>query len=173
MRPTHLVQFFVQDEQLVDAVSRFVRETIESGCTCLSIATTAHRKVIDRNLQAAGLDVAALIAQYRYVPLNARALLSTFLVAGNPDQELFHRNMDLLLRQVAARGQPVRIFGEMVALLVSMGQKKAALQLEELWNELSRQHDFTLFCAYPASEVAGDPRFHKLICAVHSAVLEA
>jgi len=165
------VQFFDEDDRLVETVSRFVLESIESGCSCLAIATAEHRKAIDRNLHSAGFDVATLIAQYRYIPLNARAVLSTFMLGGQPDQQRFHLNMDLLIRQVAARGQPVCIFGEMVAVLLAERHAAAALRLEELWNELSRQHDFTLFCAYPSCDLARDARLHRLICAVHSSVL--
>ena len=170
-RYAHCVQFFDEDARLVEAVSHFVRESIESACTCLSISTAEHRTAIDSTLQSAGVDVASLIGQYRYVPLDAHALLSTFLVDGRLDRERFHSNMDQLMRQVTARGEPVRIFGEMVALLLATEQPHAALQLEELWNELSRQHDFQLLCAYPSREVEHDDRLRMLICAVHSSVL--
>jgi hypothetical protein len=45
--------------------------------------------------------------------------------------------------------QPLRIFGEMVAVLWNDGKHDAALSLEELWNDLREEHDFSLFCAYP------------------------
>ena len=37
----------------------------------------------------------------------------------------------------------------MVAVLWKEGNFVAALQLEELWNELQRRTPFSLFCAYP------------------------
>lgn len=167
----HVVQFFEADDRLVDAVSRFTREGIESGYTCVIVATEAHRERLDAALGPAGLDAEMLSAQYRYISLDAGSMLATFMVEGQPDQERFHRNMGLLIRQAAARGQPVRIFAEMVALLAADGNNAAVVRLEELWNELSRHHNFTLFCGYPTTAFAGDARTRNLICAIHSHVL--
>src|SRR5262249_31356990 len=66
-------------------------------------------------------------------------------------------------------------FGEMVALLWSEGNMAAALRLEQLWNELARDHAFALRCAYPIADSAGE-REHELIrqiCAEHNHVLAA
>ena len=93
------------------------------------------------------------------------------MVDGVPDQQRFHSNVGLLIRQAAARGQPVRIFGEMVAVLATMGRMDAAIRLEELWNELSRQEDFALFCGYPAAAFRSDHRLRSRVCALHDHVI--
>lgn len=167
----HFVQFFDADDRLIDAVSRFTREGLETGCTCLVVATPEHRQRVGARLVADGFDAATFSAQYQYIALDARSMLATFMVDGQPDQERFHHSMGLLIRQASARGQPVRIFGEMVALLAADGYMDAVVALEELWNELSRHYNFTLFCAYPLTAFSGDLRTHTLVCAVHSHVL--
>lgn len=70
------------------------------------------------------------------------------------------------------RGQPVRIFGEMVALLWDAGLAEAAVEVEVLWNELGRQHSFSLLCAYPAESASGERHLDALteVCAAHVAV---
>jgi hypothetical protein len=167
----HFVQFFEADDRLVRGVSRFLGEGLESSCTCVSIATPEHRARIDQHLRERGLDPAALEADYRYISLDAGETLAKITRDGVLDQERFHEAMGLLVRQAAARGQPVRIFGEMVAVLADDGRRDAVILLEELWNELSRHHSFTLYCAYPLSAFAGDLRSQTLVCAIHGHVV--
>jgi hypothetical protein len=60
----------------------------------------------------------------------------------------------------------------MVALLCARGNVNAAIELEQLWNELAQTHSFRLRCAYPMTEeLKGEP--YAAICAEHSAVLSA
>lgn len=167
----HFVQFFNDTDHLIEAVSDFARDSIVKGDTCLVVATAQHRQAIEADLTREGLDVRALSAQHRYISLDTHRLLSTFMVEGEPDRHQFHFHVGLLLRQTAARGHPVRIFGEMVAVLASMGRMDTAVKLEELWNELSRQEHFTLFCGYPATAFHGDHRMRLRVCALHDHVI--
>jgi hypothetical protein len=90
------------------------------------------------------------------------------------DRPKFHHVLDTLMRQAQSRGQPVRAHGEMVNLLVADGMTDAAMELEELWNEFSREHHFTLLCGYSIStlESTGDShRVSERIRALHSDVV--
>jgi len=167
----HFVQFFDADDRLVRGVSRYIGEGLESNCTCVVIGTPEHRESIEIELRRRGLDPAALEAEYRYISLDAQHMLTKFMREGRPDQQLFHEIMGMLIRQVGARGQPIRVFGEMVALLAAANNRDAVIRLEELWNELSRHHSFTLFCAYPVHAFAGDMRSQTLVCAIHGHVV--
>ena len=60
------------------------------------------------------------------------------------------------MRSAAVGGRPVRIFGEMVALLWERGLVLAAIELETYWNDLARKLPFDLFCAYPSEAVMAD-----------------
>jgi hypothetical protein len=166
---THLVHVFNNDKPLVTAVARFVCEGLFDGETCVVCATTEHREQIDELLRVQGLDPVALAAEYRYIPLDAYRTLSAFYQPRSGiNRTLFHRNADQLIRQASARGQPVRLFGEMVVLLVEQGRPEVAIELEELWNELSRQHNFNLLCTYKTSEFTRNPRYRQILRGVHS-----
>lgn len=168
----HIVQIFSSDEQYVRAAGRFLSEGLAAGDTCIAVATAEHHLQLDAYLLDAGLNAGTLSAEYRYIPLQAAHTLQTFFDAHTGiDQERFHRQFNQLVSQAAARGQPVRIFGEMVSLLIEQGRPAAAIQLEELWNELSRHHDFTLFCSYKDSPFTQNPRFRKLLHGIHSHVV--
>ena len=90
------------------------------------------------------------------------------------DRHQFHQAFNTLIRQVSSRGEPVCIYGEMVNLLVERQLPEAALELEELWNELSRHHTFTLYSGYsdPALASINHTRdSFARICAAHSHVI--
>jgi hypothetical protein len=166
---THLVHVFLNDAPLVAAVARFVCEGLRAGETCVVCATSDHRRHLDVLLHAEGLNPAALEAEYRYIPLDAERTLASFYEPRNGINRMrFHRNADQLIRQASARGHPVRIFGEMVTLLLERNRPECAIELEELWNEVSRQHSFRLLCTYPTCDVTRDPRYRQLLRAVHS-----
>lgn len=168
----HLLQFVSADDQLVDAVARYTAEGLAAGDTCVVIATADHRDSIESHLLAAGLNPRALSAEYRYVPVDAAEMLATFFSSRTGiDPQRFHHHLGLLVRQAAARGQPVRIFGEMVAVLVDDCEPATVMQLEELWNELSRQYHFTLFCVYCVSAFTENPYYRQLLYGAHSHVL--
>jgi hypothetical protein len=77
-----------------------------------------------------------------------------------------------LIRCAESKHKGVVLFGEMVALLCAAGRMNAAIELEQLWNELAQTHSFRLRCAYPMTEeLKGEP--YAAICAEHSAVLSA
>jgi signal transduction histidine kinase len=63
----------------------------------------------------------------------------------------------------------------MVALLVAAGNSEAALRLETLWNRAHERYAFSLLCAYPMTQFAGDARSELLTeaCERHSAVIPA
>lgn len=169
----HIIQFFASDEEYVQAAGDFLREGFAAGDTCVAIATAEHHRRIDAHLLDTGLNTATLSAQYRYIPLQAEQTLRTLFDAREGvDHDRFHRQFNLLVSQAAARGQPVRIFGEMVSLLAEQGHPDAAIELEELWNELSRVRHFTLFCSYKVSPFTQNPRYRKLLHSLHSHVCE-
>jgi len=168
----HIVQFFRDDDEYVREIGRFLREGLIAGETCVAVATDEHHRRLDQHLRDNGLDPDTLVSEYRYVPLQAGQLLPTFFDAHSGiDRQRFHRQFNQLIIQAASRGQPVRLFGEMVSLLAAQGHADLAIELEELWNELSRQHDFSLFCSYMESPFTENPRYRKLLHSMHTHVM--
>jgi DcmR-like sensory protein len=82
---------------------------------------------------------------------DAEATLGRFMRSGVPDAELFATVVGEILEGVQARAVHTgsRAYGEMVGLLWKAGEYSAAVRLEELWNELLKANDISLFCGYP------------------------
>lgn len=171
----HIVQFYESDTFLADAVGKFIGEGLRNGEAGIVLATESHRAGIEERLVQDGLDIAAARMQSYYIALDAIDALSTVMVEGSPDPQRFAEVFGSIIQQ-ASRGRPnVRIFGELVTLLCADGLSSAAIRLEELWNELGKTHNFTLFCSYPMhgfDNIVFEGDF-KAICAQHSYVLPA
>ena len=106
-------------------------------------------------------------------------LLSTFMVDAWPDPIRFLGAVRGLIMSTSAAAKAdrpvVAAFGEMVALLWAEGKTDAAIQLEQLWNDLATTHDVDVLCAYPFNCFAAEQEEQSLrrISACHSAVSRA
>ena len=172
----HSVQFYVEDEFLLDSLSRLIGSSLGAGDAAIVIATKAHRDGLAERLKACGFDVPRAVEQGRYVSLDAAETISKFMVNGVPDALRFHNVLGKLIDRLAGLAKtPVAAFGEMVALLWADGEAEAALRLEQLWNELAQTHTFYLHCAYPMSlfSQTGDSEPIGKVCAEHSHVVPA
>ena len=172
----HTVQFYSEDQVLLDEVSRFIGTALGAGDAAIVIATPAHREGLAQRLSQSGLDISRLATEGRFVALDAAETLSKITLYGFPDRSRFTELIGgqiLSAQKRTEREQPVAIFGEMVALLWAEGKSTAVLQLEGLWNEVAKTHSFCLRCAYPIGsfyrEEHGEP-FLK-ICGQHSVVI--
>ena len=165
----HVVQFYEHEDRLVEQVGAFIGAGLEGGGAGVVIARRERLQLLARRLGPAGSN-----GQARYLPLDAAELLGRFMIGDAPDPQRFGDVVGEVLRDAAGRGNgEVRAYGEMVALLCAEGNHRAALQLEELWNELARVHRFSLLCSYPID--AFPRREHQAlferVCAAHSRVL--
>lgn len=171
----HVVQFYEQDDFLIETLAAFVGAGFSSGDAAVVIATRAHRRALEEKLQTRCVDVETLRAQGRYLPLDAAETLVKFMVDGAPDPALFKQTIGPVLTE-AGRGQRrIRAFGEMVALLWAEGKRDAAVALERLWNALAEERPFALLCGYPMHGFAGagdGALFHEVCCA-HGRVIPA
>jgi signal transduction histidine kinase len=171
----HVVQFYEEDRFLVEAVGEFVRGGIRAGEPVLVVATAAHRAAFGRHLAASGHAVEQLIEQGRLIMFDALSTLQGFMVANRPDRQRFRDTMGALVAAAEGRSPTgrFRAYGEMVDLLWRDGNPNAAIQLEELWNELGREHSFALLCGYAMDNFGGEDegaRFADL-CQAHSRVV--
>jgi hypothetical protein len=171
---SHLVEIFYADERLIEGVADFLAAGFADGSACIAAVTPAHRTRIDAALAARGYDGDELVAAYRYIVMDARATLASFRSDGAFDVAEFHRSVGQLIALAASGGREVRIVGEMVVLLAEAGEGSAVIELEEMWNDLSREHPFTLYCVYPANVFEGPlgPRERQQIRALHSRAFE-
>jgi hypothetical protein len=152
----HAVHFYDRPSSLIDRVCEYVRDGFRVDDAAIIICTPEHLQSIDACLTARGVDAAALRESGQYVALDAAQTLDLFIVNGRPDRQRFSDAVGGQLLRTHATYPRVRAFGEMVALLWATGNSRAALELEDMWNELLGHHPFSLLCAY-SLDVLGKP----------------
>ena len=143
------VQFYQDNTFLTASVARFIREGLQGNSPVIIVATAQHRAELHKVLTLDEKNHDNLKF------LDAAVLLSTFMVDGMPDKLLFKNVVGGLVGEASKHG-PVRVFGEMVALLWAKGETRAALRLEELWNWLMEQQSLSLLCAYPLANLSSE-----------------
>jgi CheY-like chemotaxis protein len=171
----HFVQFYENEFFLLDSITEFISDGLHAGDACVVIGTEPHRDWLATKLLGHGFDVVNDGLGDRYFAFDAQETLSRFFVDGVIYPELFRKLVgDVLTRAAGKSSRHVRAFGEMVALLARTGNFKAATQLEQLWNELQKKHEFGLFCAYSLSAFNGDNSKALIdVCREHSHVIPA
>jgi MEDS: MEthanogen/methylotroph, DcmR Sensory domain/Histidine kinase-like ATPase domain len=170
---SHIVQFYVQEAELLQGAGDYLAQALADGGVAVVAATAEHYRAFEAHLARSGADVRAARRAGTLVTIDAGEALRTFVTAGQVDRARFDEVIGRTVREAAASGRPVRVYGEMVALLWEAGHVNAALELETLWNRLSAELSFALYCAYPERPAAGgvhpDPR--RDVCQQHTAVL--
>ncbi|HEX8003627.1 MAG TPA: MEDS domain-containing protein [Mycobacteriales bacterium] len=152
-RGAHAVQFYDSVDALVPSVARFVGGGLAKGECAIVLARPEHGAAFEEAITESGVDIDA--CDGRYLTIDATALLPDF------DLRAFAETVGGLVRGLAEPG-PLRIYGEMVALLEETGEREDALAVEGWWNALRSRVPFTLFCAYRGSAHADLAATHDL-----------
>ena len=170
--PEHFVQFYRDEQVLIDSVVKYIRRGVTQGAAVV-IVTEAHRQALESRLRADGFDTVQFQCDERLLLLDAQQTLASFMVYGIPDCERFFAQVGAIIAAAARRYGQVFAFGEMVALLWKQDLADAAVKLEALWNELARQQPFTLLCAYPMQDCGGEQHTapFEAVCAHHARVI--
>lgn len=169
----HFVQFYRTDEYLIECLAGYLADGIWKDECAIVIATPEHRIALEERLRQKGIDLISCMVRQQFVSLDAREMLSKFMVGDSPDAEAFEIHVGGLVEHAKRGGRAVRAFGEMVALLWAAGNRQGAVKLEQLWNDLGRRHTFALYCAYPAGSASDSVNGVSLthICDAHSCVI--
>jgi hypothetical protein len=168
----HVVQFYADDEELMDRLTPFIGEGLNEGESAIVIATPEHLRALRQRLVAADVNLMKAMFEDRYIALDASVGLTSFMVGDRPDEQLFAEFIKGLVSRASAHNRKVRGFGEMVALLWARGQAEATVRLEQMWCGFCQKHSLSILCAYPKAGFEADPTGSlPAICATHSKIL--
>jgi MEDS: MEthanogen/methylotroph, DcmR Sensory domain len=169
----HVVQFYDRDEELAETAGDYLAGAIAEGGAAVVVATPDHCTGFEVRLASVGVDVGAARRDGSLVCLDATRVAPGVVQAGRVDLAAFGTQFRPAILAAGEAPGPVRVYGEVVALLWAAGQVNAALELEGLWNELGRQIPFSLFCGYPRDLVqsTGHSGAVAEICRLHTAVV--
>jgi DNA-binding NarL/FixJ family response regulator len=151
---SHEVEFYSDDAAFVVGFTRFIEAALEAGSAVIAVATESHRKRLLQKLQEHGVDTIAAIEQGRYVSVDVDDTLSTFMLNDQPDpMRFFGVAGDLFTTAARAtvRGR-VAICGECGSILWAQGNADAAIQVEQLCNQIARRYDMDILCGFSLTD---------------------
>jgi PAS domain S-box-containing protein len=160
-KAVHMVRFYDDEEDFVSLVVSFLGAGQAAGTPALVLAMPAHRESIQRQL---AMQFPALPVTF----VDAAQALEQIRGPHGVDAARFQRLIGDLLDRLGPG--PVRVYGELVALLAGEGKHEEAIALECFWNDLAQVRTFELFCGYPLSVFPDAEHTHALrrICDAHS-----
>lgn len=172
----HEVAFYPDDAAFVDGFARVTEAALKVGNAVIVVATEPHRVGILERLRANAIDVDAALKKGSYIELDAPETLSTLMIHDLYPVRCAKIVGDLILKAskgVQGEHPRVAICGECAPTLLAEGNVEAAIRLEHLWNEVTRNYNADTLCGYlwsafPRKESI--PIFER-ICAEHSAVV--
>ena len=171
-RPSHIVQFYEEESFLVATVADFLAAGLSIGEPAIVVATKAHREAFIRRLRLEGLDPEHMADAEQLVWLDANEALAGIIVDSLPDRQRFDATIGQMVERTSTlhAGAVLRMYGEMVDLLWTRGNTEGAIRLEELWNGLAVQHDFSLLCAYSMGHFykESDAEQLRAVCGQHT-----
>jgi hypothetical protein len=168
--PEHLVQLFDAPRSLADAVSHYLLEGRDEGQHLLVIGRASHWQLTRVYLERRGFPVDD--SSEGLTVLDARKIRARMMRRGVLDPARMEETLDGLLAELSAAPHALRVYGEVVELFAEEGNFEQACALEDYWNHLQRQYDFTLLCGYSAAHFADPRNSHYLreVCGRHTAV---
>ena len=144
------VKFCGDDASFLIRCTRFIGAALADGDAVIVIMNPSHRNSLRQNLESEGCDVAEAIEQGRYVAFEPSDVLSTFLVNNKPHAgRIIKASGDLIataLKSATGKEPRVAVCGECAALLHAKGKAEAAVEMEQLWNDLASMHNVDSLC---------------------------
>lgn len=168
----HDVVFCTSDQAVVGTFSRFIINCLADGGAVISLIDSPHVDGLRRDMQAAGVDLDLAALEHRYVPLTISELLADVMVNGYPDPMRFFSVAENLLDDLARRAgnRTVAACGECAPTLWAQGHREAAIQLEQLWDEVAMSRRMDILCVYPLAARTEQMQTARRLCAMHTAV---
>ncbi len=158
----HSVRFFSKDDYPGAAIAEFLSRAAY-GCAAI-VAPAPHLAVLSTALRRQGTDPAG-VAMYDTGEIMREASGRDGLIAALSEA------VENVVLAATRSGQKTHIYGELVDVLSQSGDKASAVALEQVWNALLRQHDFSLWCGYSLEHFsAGDAQACAAVCGCHGDV---
>jgi DNA-binding NarL/FixJ family response regulator len=163
----HEILFCSNEGVLLDSLMQFIAAALQAGDAAIVWVTESHRQALLQRLCGQGVDIDSAIQ------------IGTFIasdVGEKPDPVRMLEAVRSLIRAASKAGKEgprVALCGERAGRLWAEGKIDAAIQLEQLCNELAKSHPIDILCPYPLPNGQRNDQALKSLCAEHTAVHSA
>jgi len=176
IRIRHEVDFYVDDPAFVNGFGRVIEAALTVGTAVIIIASDSHHRQLLNRLKSNAVDVDAAVEKGSYLFVSAADAVEAIMAHEMPDATLCRTLVgDLVTRAARAasvKGARVVIFGECAPRLLAEGNVDAAIELEHVWDETTREREADTLCGYlwSAFPEGESNAIFRRICAEHSAI---
>jgi DNA-binding NarL/FixJ family response regulator len=175
----HAVLFHENDSSWLERVSDVLSRALHRGDIVATALTRSNHDVLASCMNERGWNLTDLRTHHRYLVVDAEDAATRIMQAGRVHPESIAEMVATLerARTTSAAGprSHLTIVGEIAVVLCRRGNPEAALDLERLWDELTRSLPILTICAYPTDCCDPDPTamFLEGISAHHSVISHA
>jgi hypothetical protein len=175
----HAIQFRGSDGSWLDGIAGVLASALQRGDTIATVLIEPNRDTLALLMKERGWNLAKLGEQGRYLIFDAEAAAREVVRGGRPEVDALAGMVAVLERARTASGDRARshltIVGEIAPVLCRNGNAEAALEIERLWDELTRSLPILTICTYPVDCLGHDAKaaFGSDICARHSVISHA
>jgi DNA-binding NarL/FixJ family response regulator len=172
----HEAGFYEDDSSLLDGYTKFVEGALDAGNGLVMVFTRSRRDRLQRRLLARGIDLDRSIAEGRCLWMDVPVILSSFMIGDRVDEGRFWNAASAIVMEAAMSSRQnaprVSACGECAPTLLQDGLTDAAVQLEQLWDDLARTFNVDIFCPYSCHGLRCDDenQVFRDLRAAHSAV---
>ena len=162
----HDVSFYDDRSTLESCIVKYAVEGLDADETVVLIISSSSLPVVREAISA---HVGDRGRRGVLLLFDADATLASVTTRDGFDWPAVTALAGNVVADALAASRPVRLFGEMVAILWQRGEMQHAMDLERLWHELGHKHGFDVLCAYPtvATTLPGAASPINAMCALH------
>jgi hypothetical protein len=160
----HIVHLYQDQDFLNRVVCRFAAAALANGEGVILVPTLAHWNAFRPRLEAEGVDIKGAQKSGQLNIVDADELLPRFMQHAMPDGPMFLGLAGEVIAKTRAAGRfsNVRWWGEMVNVLWERGDVAASMNLEDLFDRVSREQNIAVFCSFLMDNFNGDVHTHML-----------
>ena len=151
----HEAMFYSNDELLLDDWASIAEGALNTGATFIVVTFDERRNRLQGMLEARGVNIARAVRDGRFISLSVDEAISQWMVDGLPDETRFWPAVTSVMLGAARAStseQPhVVACGECAPSLCAQGDAKAAIRLEQLWDEVAATYNLDVFCGYSSA----------------------
>lgn len=172
----HVVQFYADDDFLLDGLEASVNRAVEGGDAAICILTRVHAEDLAKRFEVRGRDMTIAIEEGRYVTLDAAGVMSALMPAGKFEEARFSELFSSLIvnaENALKKGGGVSVFGEAVALACSREHSDDVIRWERACTSLAETTGISVSCCYSdrTFDLPQDSHYFQKICSEHSSVI--
>jgi DNA-binding NarL/FixJ family response regulator len=174
--PNHEIQFYSDQNILLNRVVPFILAALKAGNSAIVCASESVRGDLFRAVQAREAEIDNLIQRGSYLALDTQETVSEFMLRNSPNATKFVELMGGVATAAAdaatSQRSRVALYQECSHLLWAQGLEGATLEVERLFNWLAYEYDLNVVCGYSIAYFDTEQDIHLIqrLCAQHSAV---